>query len=349
MYWRIIEKHPELIFKYKSDEEILCDSDPLFKDESDIQLLKFGKKKFQFNNGYNKVHFTHYTASIKDVYLDPIYFIIIKRPITLIKESIIFDWYRISFKKYVLIFLLRHFKKINEVVIFDAKIGLNVFHFYNDILPKLFIAKARLPNIPLLISEELYVSKLFQYYLQFDFVKNNTWQIVRKNEYLYVKKIHLIKTPEYNIKNLKIIADKALFMTPITSSNKLKLFINRKESSGRTIANFKDLEPILQKLKFTILYLEDLTVAEQIESFSKAKIIIGIHGAGLTNLIFSYKNNPKILEITASDFMPTHYYWLANSFAFSYNLFLGGETRLSLGQIQFDVDIMRLENILSNL
>jgi hypothetical protein len=50
-------------------------------------------------------------------------------------------------------------------------------------LPKLFIAKARLPNIPLLISEELYVSKLFQYYLQFDFVKNNTWQIVRKNEY----------------------------------------------------------------------------------------------------------------------------------------------------------------------
>ncbi|HBT93784.1 MAG TPA: hypothetical protein DEB23_05945 [Chitinophagaceae bacterium] len=174
MYWKIIENHPELIFKDKSNEEILSDTDPLFKDEANIQLLNFGIEKFQFNKGYNKVHFTHYTAFIKDVYLDPIYFIIIKRTNTLIRESIIFDWYRISFKKFVSIFLLRHFKKINEVVIFDAKVGLNVFHFYNDILPKLFVAKDKYSNIPILISEELYVSKLFQYYLQFDFVKNNT-------------------------------------------------------------------------------------------------------------------------------------------------------------------------------
>jgi capsular polysaccharide biosynthesis protein len=144
-----------------------------------------------------------------------------------------------------------------------------------------------------------------------------------------------------------MIVDQALLMTPIGHVNKLKLFINRKESSGRTIANFTDLEPILLKLNFTILYLEDITVAEQIEFFSKAKIIVGIHGAGLTNSIFSYKNNPKILEITASDFMPTHYYWLAQSFTFSYNLFLGGKTQLSKSQIKFDVDIMRLANILA--
>ncbi|HBT93785.1 MAG TPA: hypothetical protein DEB23_05950 [Chitinophagaceae bacterium] len=144
-----------------------------------------------------------------------------------------------------------------------------------------------------------------------------------------------------------MIVDQALLMTPVGQVNNLKLFINRKESSGRTIANFKDLEPILLKLHFTILYLEDLTVAEQIEIFSMAKIIVGIHGAGLTNFIFSYKNNPKILEITAADFIPTHYYWLAQSFVFSYNLFLGGKTRLSESQIKFDVDIMRLTNILA--
>jgi hypothetical protein len=347
MYWKIIENHPDLIFRDKFTEEIIGFSNPLFEDEATIQLLNHGRENFQFNGGYYKVHFIKFTASIKDVYLDPNFFILIKSRNLLIKETIVFDWYRTSFKKYILNILFRQYKKIDEAVLFDAKVGLNVFHFYNDILPKIFFGKANYSNLTFLIGEELYNSKLFKYYLQFDFVKNNNWKIVAKNEHIHVKNMHLIKTSEYDVNKLKLIADEVLSKLNNTKSQNLKLFINRKKSTGRTIANFKELEPILIKHNYIILYLEDITIREQIEYFSRATTIIGIHGAGLTNMIFSYRNNPKILEITASDFIPTHYYWLANSFEFSYKLYLGGKLQLVNSKNNFEVDILRLGNIIS--
>ena len=348
MIWKIIEKHPDLIFIDKQINEITCDINPLLEDEADIQFINFKKENFQFNNGYNKVHFVKFNAFIKDVYVDPNFFILIKKRNILIKESIAFDWYRTSYKTYVYNVLLRQYEKIEEAVLFDAKVGLNVFHFYNDILPKLMLVKAFSLKTPFLISEELFNSKLFQYHLQFDRVKNINWKIVSKNVYLYVKNLQLIKTSEYDFKILKLIADDILQKFDTKKFKKIKLFINRKESTGRTITNFKELIPLLDKHNYIVLYLEDISIEQQIEYFSRASVIIGIHGAGLTNMIFSYRNNPKILEITASDFIPTHYYWLANSFGFNYQLFLGGILKVVNHKSNFDVDIIRLGNIISS-
>lgn len=348
MFWNLVENHPELIFKQKVNEEIISYNNPLFADEADIQFVNFGINNFKFNNGYNKVHFIHFTAFIKNVHLDPSFFILIKAPSTLLKESIIFDWYRISVKKFIFTYLFRKYKKIDEAILFDAKVGLNVFHFYNDILTKIFIFRANFAGIPILIGEELFYSKLFQFYLQFSFVKNNNWKIVSKNKYLYAKKMYIIKPPEYDAEKLKLIVDKVLVKNKLLQANNLRLFINRKNSTGRTINNFNELEPILLINNFIILYLEDISIEEQIDYFSCANIIIGIHGAGLTNMIFSYKNNPQVIEITAADFIPTHYYWLCNKFSYKYNLFLGSNLANKDGKTSFTININRLSNIISS-
>ncbi|MFN5030954.1 MAG: hypothetical protein ACK5FX_01925, partial [Flavobacteriia bacterium] len=64
-----------------------------------------------------------------------------------------------SFKGY----LKSHFFKvqnIKEAVIFDYNLGLNYFHFFNDVLPKLFlIDQFQLSNFPLLIHRRIYNSK----------------------------------------------------------------------------------------------------------------------------------------------------------------------------------------------
>lgn len=347
MYWKIIENHPDLRFYKKVNAEYVSFSNPLFEDEVQVQSVKNCRLNFQFNNGYNKIHFTQFIASIKNVYLEPTFFILIKKFNILIKESIVFEWYKVSFRKFISHFFLRQCSKVEKAVLFDAKVGKNIFHFYNDILPKIFVSVPGFSNIQFLIGEELYYSKLFQYFLQFDFVKNNNWKIISKNKFLFVKEMFLIKVPEYDAEKLKLIADEALSKNEIDGSNNLKLFINRKESTGRTISNFKAIEPILLKNNFVILYLEDLNIAEQIEFFSKAKVIVGIHGAGLTNMIFSYRNKPKILEVTASDYIPTHYYWLANSFSFEYKLFLGDNLIHENDKQKFAIDIKRFTNIIT--
>lgn len=347
MYWRIIENHTGLTYRKKIYKEMLGSKTPLFDDEAEIQLEKYGKKNYQFNEGHYKVCVSGFDAFVENVYLEPRFFILIKHPNILIKESIVFDWYRISVKEYLYCIFFINYKKIDEAVIFDAYNGLNIFHFYNDILPKLFINSKKYLNKPYLISEELYNSKLFQHFLKFVFVNKIKWRIVKKQEYLSIGKAILIKTCEYNLTSLKKIADYALNECP-ASIKRLKIFINRKEQTGRTISNFGKLEPILKENNFVIIYLEDLCISKQIEYFSRAEVIVGIHGAGLTNIIFSYKNKPTIVEITASDYIPTHYYWLSQAFQFNYHLFLGDKLQYTKAEkTTFGVDEQRLRKILS--
>ncbi len=94
--------------------------------------------------------------------------------------------------------------------------------------------------------------------------------------------------------------------------------------------------------------MEDLCISKQIEYFSRAEVIVGIHGAGLTNIIFSYKNKPTIVEITACDYIPTHYYWLSQAFQYNYHLFLGDKLQYTAAdKTTFGVDEQRFRRILS--
>lgn len=87
----------------------------------------------------------------------------------------------------------------------------------------------------------MFSSNLFQYLLSFEFVK----------------KLILIKAAAYNSEYLKFIADQIIKKTSFCKGQKLKIFINRRECSGKTITNFKDLEKILIENNFLIIYLED--------------------------------------------------------------------------------------------
>jgi hypothetical protein len=75
-----------------------------------------------------------------------------------------------------------------------------------------------------------------------------------------------------------------------------KIYISRKAANYRKILNEEELMPILKKYNFAIYMPEELSVKDQITLFSNADIILGIHGAGLANILFADKN-AKMLEI----------------------------------------------------
>ena len=78
-----------------------------------------------------------------------------------------------------------------------------------------------------------------------------------------------------------------------------KIFINREEDSvleKRKIINNKEVENLLTEHGFKSLTLSNYDFKTQVELFKNAKFIVGLHGAGFANIIFS---NPgtKVLEL----------------------------------------------------
>lgn len=76
-----------------------------------------------------------------------------------------------------------------------------------------------------------------------------------------------------------------------------KIYIDRSDSiiNDRRIVNEDKIKKMLRKKKFKILKLTNYSFTQQIGIFNSAKIIVGNHGAGFTNLIFC-KKNTKVVE-----------------------------------------------------
>jgi capsular polysaccharide biosynthesis protein len=60
-----------------------------------------------------------------------------------------------------------------------------------------------------------------------------------------------------------------------------------------------EIESIVKELGFNFVYLEDLLLTQQIDLCSKASIIAGFHGAGLSNIVWA-NSGAKVVEITGT-------------------------------------------------
>ncbi len=97
------------------------------------------------------------------------------------------------------------------------------------------------------------------------------------------------------------------------------LFISRKDTKTRQIENELELIHLLKKYNFKIETLDGKTFEEQRNLFNKSKVIITMHGAGLTNLLFSAKNS-LVIEITL-DFLKKNKDWFSKKNSKEHDLY----------------------------
>jgi capsular polysaccharide biosynthesis protein len=81
-----------------------------------------------------------------------------------------------------------------------------------------------------------------------------------------------------------------------------RILVSRSDSHHRKVVNEEELYKKLKPLGFSRVSLTGMTFQEQIDIFSHAEVIMGIHGAGLSNIVFS---NPgtKLIEIFPSSYV----------------------------------------------
>jgi len=117
--------------------------------------------------------------------------------------------------------------------------------------------------------------------------------------------------------------------------------INHNVTTGKERREINDIEKLKEFLenkygnKYQALIFEKMEFREQIQYFKNAKIVIGIHGGGLANILFC-KPNTNLIEVSGGgDF---GWYFLNNSCK-----------QLKINQIKCENDLEEIKNIIENI
>ena len=78
-----------------------------------------------------------------------------------------------------------------------------------------------------------------------------------------------------------------------------RIYLSRRSATARRLLNEEAVEALLSERGFEIIRPETLSVEEQIELMHESSLIVGPHGAAMTNLVFAY--DCRVIEIFPDD------------------------------------------------
>jgi capsular polysaccharide biosynthesis protein len=81
---------------------------------------------------------------------------------------------------------------------------------------------------------------------------------------------------------------------PVTAER--RIFISRRKTGTRTLANEPELERLLHARGFETHFMEEYSLAKQARLIQEAEIVVATHGAGLANLVFA-RPGTRVIEI----------------------------------------------------
>jgi len=262
--------------------------------------------------------------------------IIEKKKVFLTKSGIVLSGFKIiketiprykgkfkHFLKYVyfqLLFKKKRFRSGHYIIIHNHWCP-GYYHWFTEALPRL-INIERLTDMRTIL-----MPSHFPNYCHESILKLGDFQIEFYKENLFVSHITIPEntryTGYYDIANLRIIRDRLLIATRKSQSLK-RVYISRVNAARRKVKNEAQLYPILQKYQIEIIETEKLSLEEQIQLFSKTELLISIHGAGLTNMIY-LPSNASVLELQMhpqKNQINILYLKLANIFSLKYYILL---------------------------
>lgn len=89
-----------------------------------------------------------------------------------------------------------------------------------------------------------------------------------------------------------------------------RIYISRARAKNRQVINELEVSELLQEEGFKTIFLEEMSVLEQVAVFANAEIIVAPHGSGLTNLVFCSPNT-KVVELFSPNYIRTDYWMIS--------------------------------------
>jgi Glycosyltransferase 61 len=133
-------------------------------------------------------------------------------------------------------------------------------------------------------------------------------KIIVPNENFHFKAKQLVVPSYVNLPNAwscKYVRNLLFNRVKITKNKEYeRIYIKR--ANRRKITNEKEILGTLRKYGFKAVSLESMSLEKQMEVFYSAEIVIGAHGAGLTNLVFC-RPGTRVIELFAPTYIEPHY------------------------------------------
>ena len=218
-----------------------------------------------------------------------------------------------------------------------------------DALPRLFVALQQHPNASVVLPEQFRSQDYILSSLKALGVENI--RFMRTGNYYFFRRLifqtHLAPTGNYHDETVRHMRARLLKNLPLNNSTKgERIYISRAKAKRRRVINEQELIPVLKKHQFSIIHFEDYSWAEQIAICANAKIMLGLHGAGLTNMLFMPKDS-KVIELRREgDAHNNCYFSLASALGLDYYYLQCSTDKLEVLNANFIVDIFEANKLL---
>jgi len=234
--------------------------------------------------------------------------------------------------------LLRKNKPIDRALwCFDQFSTGGYFHWVTEIAPRLWVADQYIdPAIPLLIPE--YFITKWNFATAFLTPFNRRIITFKDNELPIVDNLTFISQTggPFNYQPVPIRSSTALlkqyyFDSSYPADQWDKIYISRKHSGKRMILNEPEVEKLVTSFGYKVIQTEQQTIRDQVNVFSRAKRLVSIHGAGLSNMVFMPEGSSMIeIRHKVDNPMLNFFYNLAHTFNHHYYYSFGNDLGDSL-------------------
>jgi len=202
----------------------------------------------------------------------------------------------------------------------------NYYHFFFDAMAQLHMAEGKIPaEVPILVPwffPELQHVAAFRKLS--NFLEGRKIIVQGKNEYYRVQQLYLLKDTFYSDAIFSIVASLGSHLVTPAGGGR-KLFLKRARNRARSLENSEEIERIAAAAGLEVVDTDGLDFKAQIALFGQADTVVGIHGAGLTNIIFRNKQPLRLLELFPGNLAPSHYSNISKQFGYSYSSMKGDD------------------------
>jgi capsular polysaccharide biosynthesis protein len=222
-------------------------------------------------------------------------------------EVVPYSW--IDFMK---IFLSWQNKQINSSltsIVVHNNFSNTYYHWITEALPRLYLVRDQIADSTLLLPDN-HNQKFHIESLKIFRIGTISWmkQKVRYRTPELVVSSQIGRIANYHPEVMRGMVAYVKSMIPLKTDLGYKLYISRRNSPRRRVVNESELEPLLINAGFKVIDLEQFSFAEQVSMMHHCRHIVGVHGAGLANMIFM-EAGAHVLELRSDDKGANYFYF----------------------------------------
>lgn len=201
----------------------------------------------------------------------------------------------------------------------------NYYHWLVDVLPRLLTLRQYCPDALLLLPKHVAPQRVPDYIrLSVAALGFTHYQPLTDRQILHADCVIL---PELTAPSLsqqpelvgQVRAELLAALSPAPVVATRRVYAARAADNVRRLLNEEEVDVLMEEYGFEKVYFEQLSFAEQIQLMRETAIFLGVHGAGMTNMLF-LPNGAQVIELLNEAHGDACYFRLASCLGLPYFL-----------------------------